>query len=125
MAEPANTFFAHVFRVDEDSQCLATLNWQPFRDGVEIHPLYASQGGMSSAFLRYAPGASVPPHKHIGYEHIFVLQGEQSDEVGSYPQGSIVVNPPGSCHSVLSQLGCIVLVIWERPVEFLGGADEK
>ncbi len=125
MAQPSNTVLAHVFRANEDSQYLATINWQPFRDGVEIYPLYGSHGGMSSAFLRYAPGASVPTHNHVGYEHIFVLQGEQSDEYGTYPQGSIVVNPPSSRHSVRSKEGCIVLVVWEKPVEFFLEADKK
>ena len=108
-----------IFCAQPNSATLADLPWQVFRDGVEICPLYQSTKGMSSALLRYTPGAHVPTHRHAGYEHIFVLQGSQCDEYGVYAAGSVVVNAPDSIHSVLSPEGCIVLVIWELPVEFV------
>ena len=94
--------------------------WEPFRPGVEIRRLYGSGGPdeSSAALLRYAPGGVVPSHAHEGHEHILVLSGEQSDEHGTYGEGTLIVNPPGSRHRVTSQNGCIVLVIWERPVRF-------
>lgn len=95
------------------------IAWKPFHDGVEIHPLYDVDGGCSAALLRYAPGASIPSHQHMGYEHILVLVGEQQDESNVYSQGSLVVSPPGSSHAVQSPQGCIVLAIWEKPVSFL------
>jgi anti-sigma factor ChrR (cupin superfamily) len=94
--------------------------WQAFREGVEIAPLYGdSLGGPSMALLRYAPGARVPKHLHRGLEHIIVLEGAQSDEGGEHPTGSILVHGPGTTHSVSSEAGCVVLAIWERPVELL------
>ncbi len=94
-----------------------TLDWQPFRPGVEIARIYATAGdGPSAAFLRYEPGASVPYHTHKGYEHICILKGSQIDRSGRYSAGTLIVNPPGSSHNVMSPEGCIVLVIWERPV---------
>ncbi len=96
------------------------LAWQTFRPGVEIVPLYGGEGdeGPAAALLRYAPGASVPPHEHGGYEHVYVLAGAQEDERGRYPAGSFVVNPPGSAHAVRSPEGCLALLVWERPVRF-------
>jgi anti-sigma factor ChrR (cupin superfamily) len=94
------------------------LQWQPFREGVEIYPLYGDRTqGPSAALLRYQPGATVPTHTHQGFEHIFVLSGSQSDRTGSYGIGTFVVNPPQTHHSVMSDKGCIVLIIWEKPVE--------
>ena len=96
--------------------------WPPFRDGVELHRLYGSgEAGASAALLRYAPGARVPTHVHPGYEHILVLAGSQVDERGVHGTGTLVVNPPGSSHSVSSPEGCIVLAIWEQPVAFVEG----
>jgi anti-sigma factor ChrR (cupin superfamily) len=69
--------------------------------------------------LRYAPGSQVPSHQHEGYEHVYVLSGEQQDERGTYPAGTFVVNPPGTSHRVWSPQGCLVLVVWQRPVRFL------
>ncbi|HBG99962.1 MAG TPA: allophanate hydrolase [Rhodobacteraceae bacterium] len=93
-----------------------SLTFRPFRDGVEICEL---QGGEPAvALLRYAPGASVPRHRHTGLETILVLDGTQSDERGDYPAGSFILNPAGSEHSVWSEAGCCVLIQWEKPVEF-------
>lgn len=95
------------------------MDWQPFRPGIEICRLYEMPEGSAAALLRYAPGAKVPRHAHVGYEHLYILQGAQSDERGEYRTGSLVINPPGSSHSVSSPGGCLVLAIWERPVAFL------
>jgi anti-sigma factor ChrR (cupin superfamily) len=93
--------------------------YEPLRPGVDILYLYKDEAsGASSALLRYAPGAQVPAHVHPGFEHIYVLSGEQCDDRGRYPAGSFVVNPPGSGHRVWSPEGCLVLIVWQRAVAF-------
>jgi anti-sigma factor ChrR (cupin superfamily) len=96
----------------------STHGFEPFRPGVEIRPLYRTQNGPAAAVLRYQAGASIPSHAHDGYEHIFVLSGEQSDERGTYPAGTLIVNPPGTSHTVISEPGCVVLVVWEKQPRF-------
>jgi anti-sigma factor ChrR (cupin superfamily) len=101
------------------SQWQDQLSWQPFREGIEICPLYGDRHkGAAAALLRYQPGAVVPGHEHQGFEHIFVLDGAQSDQNGTYAAGTLVINPPQSQHQVTSAEGCIVLVIWEQPIAF-------
>jgi anti-sigma factor ChrR (cupin superfamily) len=101
-----------------------TLSWKPFRPGVDIHRLYGDgKEGPSAAFLRYAPGASVPYHTHGGYEHIFILKGSQVDRTGRNGAGTVIINPPGSEHHVVSPDGCVVLVIWEKPVVVVEGTQ--
>jgi anti-sigma factor ChrR (cupin superfamily) len=95
------------------------LKFRPLRPGVEIHVLHETPEGARAAVLRYAAGAEVPPHRHDGYEYIYVLQGEQGDERGSYGAGSFVINEPGSIHRVTSPDGCVVLILWQRPVVFI------
>jgi anti-sigma factor ChrR (cupin superfamily) len=90
--------------------------WQPFREGVDIHRLYGDGQGAAAALLRYQPGARVPGHTHTGFEHIFVLSGSQTDRNGEHRAGTLVINRPGSGHSVVSDQGCIVLAIWEKPI---------
>ncbi|AZQ69598.1 allophanate hydrolase [Silicimonas algicola] len=92
-------------------------DFQPFRDGVEICWIRRSDPGV--ALLRYAPGARVPRHLHTGLETIFVLEGSQCDESGTYAAGSVVLNPEGSVHSVWSDEGCVLMIEWERPVRIL------
>ena len=95
------------------------FEWMPYRDGVRIHRLYgAGEAGPSAALLRYEPGASIPRHVHQGYEHLYVLHGTQVDARGTHAAGTLVINPPGSSHAVVSPTGCVVLVIWERPIAF-------
>lgn len=95
------------------------LPFEPFRPGIAIHRLYTVPDGPAAALLRYAPGGTAPLHEHPGYEHVLVLDGSQSDEHGTYSAGTLLVNPPGSRHSVRSEQGCVALLIWERPVRFL------
>jgi len=102
---------------------LATGGWrdlpfEPFRPGVEICRLL--DGEPAIALLRYAPGASIPRHRHSGLETVLVLDGAQSDESGRYEAGTFLLNTEGSSHSVWSEEGCVVLVQWHRPVAFLG-----
>lgn len=98
-----------------------TNGWQPFRPGVTAHWLYKEDdGGPAAVLLRYEPGARVAVHEHVGYEHVLVLQGDQYDENGSYPAGSLLVSPPGTRHSPGSKSGCIALLIYEKAVRFVG-----
>jgi anti-sigma factor ChrR (cupin superfamily) len=58
-------------------------------------------------------------HEHKGYEHILILTGSQRDETGISNAGTLVINQPGTRHKVHSDAGCIVLAIYEKPVEFV------
>jgi anti-sigma factor ChrR (cupin superfamily) len=92
------------------------------RPGIEMHRIYGDgASGPSAALLRYAPGASLPRHRHPGYEHITILEGSQVDEGGVYRAPCFIVNPPGSSHDVRSPDGCLVLAVWQEPVVFGDG----
>ncbi|MDJ0832484.1 MAG: cupin domain-containing protein [Gammaproteobacteria bacterium] len=91
--------------------------FKPFRKGIEICILY--EGDSTLALLRYQPGATAPLHLHIGLETVIILEGSQRDDQGLYLQGSCVMNPPGYQHSVTSDNGCVVLIQWSKPVQFL------
>ncbi len=97
------------------------LAFEPFREGIDIS--WLSEGAPGIAVLRYAPGASVPLHMHPDIEMILVLDGAQSDEMGLYRAGDIVINSAGSQHSVISEDGCVVLLMWSQPVVFVQDAE--
>ena len=112
-------------RVERHCADLLSGGWaerpfEPFREGVEIS--WIRRGNPGVALLRYAPGARVPRHLHTGLETILVLDGSQSDERGTYPAGSLVLNEAGSEHSVWSDDGCVILIEWETPVRMLDEA---
>jgi len=96
------------------------LAWEPFHPGVDIHWLYRDDDqGHSAALIRFQPGASVPLHEHRGFEHIFILSGSQSDGNGRLNAGGLMVHRPGTRHSIMSEEGCLVLAIYEKPAQFV------
>ena len=96
------------------------IEWEPFRPGVRIHWLYRTgEDGPAAALLRYEPGAGVPLHEHVGWEHIFVLAGAQSDGSALLDAGALLISAPGTRHAITSDSGCIVLAVWQRPVRII------
>lgn len=107
-----------LFRIGERAD---DIPWTEFREGVDIHRLYGDGlSGPTAALLRFRQDSRVPLHLHRGWEHILVLSGTQTDENGTIGPGTLRIHAPGTCHSVVSHAGCIVLAIYEKPVEFLG-----
>jgi len=100
---------------------LASLDWQPLHPGVAIWRIFGDGvRGASAALLKYDPGASIPRHRHQGAEIIVVLRGSQTDQEGTIVAGELRVNRSNTSHGVRSDEGCIVLIVWERPVVFDG-----
>lgn len=97
-------------------QALDSEPWERFRDGIEIRWIYRTPSGCQAALLRYAPGASLARHLHVGYEHILVLRGSQIDDNGEHSAGTLLIHAPGTSHAITSPNGCIVLAVWEKPV---------
>ena len=93
------------------------LDFEPFREGIMVS--WILRGTPAIAVLKYEPGAAVPKHLHTGVEMIIVLAGTQYDERGYYQRGDLVINPINSQHEVSSNEGCVVLLHWNKPVEFL------
>ena len=54
-----------------------TVAWRKSRiaEGIEVKDLGGTDGRMMQ-LVRYAPGASFPPHRHAGPEFIYLLEGE-------------------------------------------------
>lgn len=107
-------------RIDIPARAAESDSWPLLREGVRILVLdEGADGSDRVALLRYEPGASVPQHIHRGRETIYVLDGVQEDDTGVHPAGTWLANPPGTRHSIRSPLGCLVLIQWSQPVEFL------
>ncbi|MFD3536484.1 cupin domain-containing protein [Streptomyces sp. NPDC058664] len=90
------------------------------RIGAEIHSLYSTaetgENGPAAAIVRYMPSGKAQPHRHPGYEIIWIVEGELETDDGVYPAGSLLVMPPDSVHTPRSPKGAVGLVVWEQPV---------
>lgn len=64
----------------------------------------------ATSVVRYAAGTQFTNHAHDAGEEIFVLEGEFSDEHGTYTAGTYVKNPPGSSHAPRTDKGCLLFV---------------
>lgn len=94
--------------------------WQstPF-PGVERKVLYEEASGRQTVLFRMVPGAELPPHRHVGLEQSYVLEGALVDDEGVCAAGNFVWRRPGSVHRAWAPQGCLVLGIFETPNEFL------
>jgi anti-sigma factor ChrR (cupin superfamily) len=84
--------------------------WEERRPGVFWKVLW-EEGDRRAVLVRYAPGATVPRHRHVGDEQVFVLEGALSDESGTCTAGNYARRPPGCVHTVRSESGALVLAI--------------
>lgn len=90
--------------------------WQERRPGIHWKVLW-EEGERKAVLMRYAAGAIIPRHRHLGDEQIFVLEGSVSDDTGTCTSGNYARRPPGCIHSVSSRDGAVVLAIMSGRTE--------
>jgi anti-sigma factor ChrR (cupin superfamily) len=92
--------------------------WVERRPGVFWKVLWQAEDGRRKTILmRYEPGATIPRHRHLGDEQIFVLEGSVSDDTGECTAGNYARRPPGCVHTVVSRAGALVLAFTSGPTE--------
>jgi len=97
----------------------AEQGFLPFRPGIEICAIYGTQAeGPSAALLKYAPGATVPAHSTPAMS-TFSFSPASSRTSAALTAWAPWSSIRGTRHQVTSAGGCVVLAIWERPVQHL------
>ena len=93
---------------------LSELPWIEARPGVRQKRIWEDQGNERRAILaRFEPGATLPPHRHVGDELIFIIEGANADESGVVSTGNMNYRPNGCVHTVTTENGATVLaVVW-------------
>lgn len=89
------------------------LPWQPSpAPGIERRLIErdGAEAARATSLVRYASGSQFPAHAHPLGEEILVLEGTFGDELGQYPAGSYLRNPPGSSHAPWTRDGCVIFV---------------
>jgi anti-sigma factor ChrR (cupin superfamily) len=99
---------------------VASLPWTPTRfKGVDMKLLMEDkETGLSTALVRFAPGATLPDHEHVELEQTFVLEGSLEDQEGAATQGNYVWRPAGSRHDAHAPNGCLTLSFFLKPNKF-------
>ena len=95
---------------------VSDLPWIDTRPGVRQKRIWEDPAGGRRAILaRFEPGATLPPHRHVGDELIYVIEGTNADESGPVTTGNMNYRPNGCVHSVTTKNGATVLaVVWGR-----------
>ena len=89
---------------------LATTAWRGAGPGLRWKRYWADPGSQRMAtVMRWEPGAEVPPHRHVGDELAFVIEGALVDESGMMRPGIAGYRPNRCAHQVRSPNGATVL----------------
>lgn len=92
--------------------------WQPMTPTVKAKTLWSDPSTKRRAQLtRFEPGATLPMHKHVGDELLYVIEGSISDEHGTTHAGSVGYRPNGCIHSVTSKNGATVFAVITGGIE--------
>jgi len=109
--------------LDVDADAMGTLftamddadRWMPGPgDGIELFHIDAGPAvaGAITGFVRLAPGATFPHHRHVGFEDVLVLEGSFSDEHGEVVAGMEAPRPASSAHETRAGVrGCVYLAV--------------
>src|SRR4029434_1178962 len=92
--------------------------WQEFQPGIALKVLWQDPSTKRRAQMtRFAPGAQLPMHRHVGDELIFVIEGAISDESGTVTAGNVGYRPNGCVHTVTSKNGATALAVLTGDIE--------
>lgn len=83
-------------------------------EGVRLFHIDAGPAlaGAITGFVRLAPGARFPHHRHVGHESVLVLEGSFVDAGQTHADGEEVMMTPSSSHDIVAgPEGCLYLVV--------------
>ena len=100
------------------------IDWAPSQfEGIQIKILYQDEEkGEMTCLLKWAPGTTLPFHRHPEIEQSYVIEGSFYDHDGICRAGEYVWRTPGSKHLTHSDEGCVILAVYRKPNLFRGSA---
>jgi anti-sigma factor ChrR (cupin superfamily) len=86
--------------------------------GIRQKALWSDPATERRALLtRFEPAASLPAHRHVGDEILYVIEGAIADEAGTVSAGNMSYRPNGCVHNVNSKNGATVLAVVTGGIE--------
>jgi anti-sigma factor ChrR (cupin superfamily) len=117
---PSEIAAAEETMADTSSQIIRVndLEWTSMASALKAKALWSDPGTKRRALLtRFEPGATLPTHRHVGDELLYVIEGSIADEHGTTTTGNVGYRPNGCIHSVTSKNGATVLAIVSGGIE--------
>jgi anti-sigma factor ChrR (cupin superfamily) len=102
---------SQIIRVNE-------VEWTSVTTTIKAKALWSDPATKRRAQLtRFESGATLPMHRHVGDELLYVIEGSIADEHGITTAGNVGYRPNGCVHSVSSKNGATVLAIVTGGIE--------
>ena len=97
------------------------IPWKKVFNGFYEHKIKLSNNE-NAKLIKMDAGAKVPLHSHKGKEYILVLDGNFSDEYGTYSKGDLQINDSKIKHTPIAckKNGCVCLTVTENNINFYG-----
>src|SRR5712692_10903826 len=105
---------------DTSSQIIRVndVEWTSMTPTIRAKMLWSDPATKRRAQLtRFDPGATLPMHRHVGDDLLYVIEGSIADEHGTTTTGNVGYRPNGCVHSVISKNGATVLAIVTGGIE--------
>ncbi len=103
----------------------ADMEWQKTRfEGCETKTLLFDKAtGLVTALMKFAPGAVLPDHEHVGIEQTWVLEGRLVDKEGPVKgmeckAGEFIWREAHTRHAACCPEGALILAIFQVPNKF-------
>ncbi|BED91228.1 anti-ECF sigma factor ChrR [Pseudoalteromonas sp. MM1] len=81
-------------------------------------------GPLRSSLLHIGAGGEIPEHTHTGFEVTLLLDGEFSDEEGSYVPGDFIWQDGSHQHTPLTKNGCLCFTVVSSALHFNKGLSK-
>jgi len=86
--------------------------WEAISPAVKFKRLWSDDAAKRRAQItRFEPGATLPMHRHVGDEVLYVIEGAISDEFGTTTAGNVSYRPNGCVHTVTCRNGATILAM--------------
>jgi anti-sigma factor ChrR (cupin superfamily) len=86
--------------------------WETMSPTIKFKKLWSDPATNRRAQItRFEPGATLPMHRHVGDELLYVIEGAISDEHGTTTAGNVSYRPNGCVHTVTSRNGATIFTI--------------
>ena len=94
------------------------VEWNSMTPTIRAKVLWSDPSTKRRAqLIRFEAGATLPMHRHVGDELLYVIEGSIADEHGTTSTGNVGYRPNGCVHSVSSKNGATVLAIVTGGIE--------
>ena len=99
----------------------SAIGWSKVGSKMARSSIDMLDGQNKIELLKFKPGAKIPQHTHRGNEYTVILDGDYTDEIGTFKRGDFIHMTADNHHQpIAGKQGCICLAVTDAPMKFTG-----